>query len=423
MAPLKYWIWLSTLQGLGDRAKLRLLEHFSSPEEIYYAQSGDLLQVEGITKAHALLLENKSLQRAEQVLGDCARDGQFILTMDDAAYPTRLRDIFDPPLVLYGKGSLPLFDEEVAVAVVGTRKCSPYGVDAAGQLGYELAREGALLVSGMAKGIDSEALRGALRAGGFTAAVLGGGVDVVYPAENRRLYEDIAATGVILSEYPPGTEARGSHFPVRNRILSGLCLATLVVEAPEKSGALITARQAADQGRDVFAVPGNIDVPSCVGSNRLLRDGATLVTSGWDIMCEYQDQFPGRVRAYTAPGTLACYGDEVPEFVETPPLQVAQMPRTLEKKPKPKPKKDKKVIDKRENTPYIDLNDIKIRLSPEEAAIAQAIGAEERLVDDVIAQAGLPAGKVLATLTLMEVKGLVRRLPGRRVTLRTKGKQ
>ena len=231
------------------------------------------------------------------MLEDCARDGQFLLTMDDAGYPARLRNIYDPPLLLYGKGSLPLFDDEVAVTVVGTRDCTPYGVRAASQLGYELARQGALLVSGMAKGIDGEALKGALRAGGFTAAVLGGGADVVYPAANRRLYEDIAATGVILSEYPPGTEPKGDHFPVRNRLLSALSLATVVVEAPEKSGALITAATALEQGREVFAVPGPFDAPKSRGCNALIREGAGLVCEAWDVLSFYESRFPHEAAA------------------------------------------------------------------------------------------------------------------------------
>ena len=194
MAALKYWLWLTTAPALSNRAKLLLLEHFSSPEDVYYAQPDQLCLVEGITRQQAESLSDKSLARAEKVLADCARDGQFIVTMDDAAYPARLRDMYDPPVLLYGKGSMPLFDEEAAVAVVGTRKCSPYGTRAASQLGYELARQGGLVISGLAKGIDGAAHQGALRAGGFTAAVLGGGVDVIYPPENRRLYEDIAAT-------------------------------------------------------------------------------------------------------------------------------------------------------------------------------------------------------------------------------------
>ena len=179
MAALKYWLWLTTAPALSNRAKLLLLEHFSSPEDVYYAQPDQLCLVEGITRQQAESLSDKSLARAEKVLADCVRDGQFIVTMDDAAYPARLRDMYAPPVLLYGKGSMPLFDEEAAVAVVGTRKCSPYGTRAASQLGYELARQGGLVISGLAKGIDGAAHQGALRAGGFTAAVLGGGADVV----------------------------------------------------------------------------------------------------------------------------------------------------------------------------------------------------------------------------------------------------
>ena len=158
MAALKYWLWLTTAPALSNRAKLLLLEHFSSPEDVYYAQPDQLCLVEGITRQQAESLSDKSLARAEKVLADCARDGQFIVTMDDAAYPARLRDMYDPPVLLYGKGSMPLFDEEAAVAVVGTRKCSPYGTRAASQLGYELARQGGLVISGLAKGIDGAGL-------------------------------------------------------------------------------------------------------------------------------------------------------------------------------------------------------------------------------------------------------------------------
>ena len=296
MAALKYWVWLTTLPGLTNRSKLLLLEHFPSPEDIYYAQPEDLPPVEGLSSSQAALLSDKSTDRAEDVLARCAKGDIFLLTMQDALYPDRLRNIYDPPVLLYGRGRMPLFDEEAAVSVVGTRTCTPYGISAAEELGYQLAKEGAVVVSGLARGIDGASHRGALRAGGFTAAVLGGGVDVVYPAENRRLYEDIAATGVLLSEYPPGTEPMGSHFPVRNRILSGLSLAVLVVEAPERSGALITANTALEQGRDVFAVPGPIDAPNSRGSNRLIRDGAGLVTCGWDILEGYRSRFPHRLR-------------------------------------------------------------------------------------------------------------------------------
>ncbi len=233
------------------------------------------------------------------------RKEQFILTMQDAAYPNRLRGIYDPPVLLYGRGALPLFDEEAAIAVVGTRSCTPYGVAVAEEFGYEMAKQGALVVSGMARGIDAAAQRGALRAGGLTAAVLGGGVDVVYPAENRRLYEDIAAVGVLLSEYPPGTEPRSGHFPVRNRIMSGLTLASVVVEAPPRSGALITAHLALDQGRDVFAVPGPITAEASRGCNELIREGAGLASCAWDILGEYEARFPLRLHK-TARSSRRC---------------------------------------------------------------------------------------------------------------------
>ena len=419
MAALKYWLWLTTAPMLSNRAKLLLLEHFSSPEDVYYAQPDQLCLVEGITRQQAESLSDKSLARAEKVLADCARDGQFIVTMDDAAYPARLRDMYDPPVLLYGKGSMPLFDEEAAVAVVGTRKCSPYGTRAASQLGYELARQGGLVISGLAKGIDGAAHQGALRAGGFTAAVLGGGVDVIYPPENRRLYEDIAATGVLLSEYPPGTEPRGGHFPVRNRIISGLSLAVVVVEAPEKSGALITARLAAEQGRDVFAVPGNIDQPSFVGSNRLLRDGAIMVSSGWDILSEYEALFPDKIRKEDAPAHQTAYPDEVRKAAEAekPLLKVAQKLRLPRKNENLKKDLAPQGIDKTPCAPYSDVGSVRPKLSPEEQTIVDALSGGQRLVDDVIAETGLSTGKLLSSLTMLELKGIIKRLPGKRIVL------
>ena len=296
MAALKYWVWLTTLPGLTEYNKLLLMEHFSSPEDIYYADQEVLWQVEGLGKEQAALLDNKSMAAADRILADCARKGIFLITMADALYPERLRNIYQPPLLLYGKGAMPLFDEEVAIAMVGTRDGTPYGIHCAEKLGYELAQQGGMVVSGMAKGIDAAAMRGALRAGGFTCGVLGGGVDVVYPAENRRLYEDIAATGVLLSEYPPQTRPEAWHFPVRNRILSGLSVAAVVVEAPAKSGALITAGNAVEQGREVFAVPGPIDAPNSAGCHQLIREGAGLVTCAWDILGEYESRYPHKLR-------------------------------------------------------------------------------------------------------------------------------
>ena len=400
MAALKYWVWLTTLPGLGERAKLQLLAHFGSPEEIYFAPEGELLLAEGITKLQAALLADKSLDRAEKVLEDCARDGQFLLTMDDAGYPARLRNIYDPPLLLYGKGSLPLFDDEVAVTVVGTRDCTPYGVRAASQLGYELARQGALLVSGMAKGIDGEALKGALRAGGFTAAVLGGGADVVYPAANRRLYEDIAATGVILSEYPPGTEPRGDHFPVRNRLLSALSLATVVVEAPEKSGALITVATALEQGREVFAVPGPFDAPKSRGCNALIREGAGLVCEAWDVLSFYESRFPHKLRPLRATIPPLPKGAEPESDAPAVPVQETPAPTTP-------------VL------PVLDISQDTAGLTDDQIAVLSVLQADiPTLTDDAALLAELPVRRVLSALTVLEIDGYVCR-QGARSFLRT----
>ena len=270
MSALKFWVWLTEQNRLGGPARQALLEHFGSPEEVYYAEPGDLLQVEGITADQVQALENKSLDRAQSILEECARKDIFLLTAQDALYPQRLKNIYDPPLLLYGRGSMPLFDEEAAVAVVGTRSCSPYGIRTAERFGFEMSKQGGLVVSGLARGIDAASQLGALRAGGLTAAVLGCGVDVVYPPENDRLYEDVAASGVLLSEYPPGAEPFGWHFPARNRILSGLCLATLVVEAvielnvsPKKSRGFdeIAATIAAfDEVESVLLMSGGYDL-------------------------------------------------------------------------------------------------------------------------------------------------------------------
>ena len=226
--------------------------------------------------------------------------------------------------------------------------------------------------------------------------------------------------GCILTEFAPGTEPAGRNFPRRNRIISGLSCGDLVVEAPEKSGALITARLAADQGRDVFTVPANIDNPAGKGTNQLLKDGAIPVENGWDVMREYVHQYPERVAKRTGGAQLQASAEEVrqaAEYAERKPLKVAQKPRKPAKSQPPKKVETKKVIDKRENEPYIDLNEIESSLSEDERVIVRLLASGQKLVDDVIAESGKNAGTVLASLTLLEVKGIVRRLPGRYIPL------
>ena len=407
-----HWIWLATRAGLGDRGRMALLQRFADAEDIYYAAAVEYDRVEGLSAEALSSLQEKSLTEAEQILADCRRENIHILTWQDALYPKRLKNIADPPVVLYYKGSLPQVDALPCIAVVGTRSASAYGMSTAKRMGYQIAACGGITVSGVASGVDAMAMRGALSAGAPVIGVLGCGADVVYPVSNRALYADTQRQGCLLTEFPPGTPPLGWNFPRRNRIISGLSCGVLVVEAPEKSGALITARQAADQGRDVFVVPGNIDVPSCKGSNALLRDGAIAVSSGWDVMSEYQAQFPGKITENRADCRQNVYPEEMEQ---AQPLLVAQKPKQPEKKQRRTIFRKKKEIDNTASSPYIDADKPRPALSADEEKLLSCIGADSMLVDDVISASDLPAGQVLAMLTMLEIKGVITRLPGKRI--------
>lgn len=418
---LTHWLWLAHRPSLPDRMKAVLLQQFEDPEDIYYADSAAFDHIEGLSPEAREALRDKDLIPAEEILDRCRQKHLHILTYRDAAYPGRLRNIPDPPMVLYYKGHLPEFDANPVIALVGTRKASAYGLTTAKRLGYQIGKCGGILVSGMANGIDGLAMSGALSAGAVTVGVLGCGADIIYPASNRSLFRDVEETGCILSEFPPGYPPGKWTFPKRNRIISGLSNGVLVVEAPEKSGALITARLAAEQGRDVFAVPGNIDLPTFTGSNRLLRDGAIMVSSGWDILSEYEALYPDKIRKDDAPAKQRAYPDEVEAAAregETILPKVAQKPKLPAKKPALKKNLEKKTIDNGQTTSYSDVNDILPKLSQDEKTIVLAIQNGERLVDDVIAETGLTTGKLLSALTMLELKGILRRLPGKRITLK-----
>ena len=388
MSALKYWLWLTELRGLKNQTRLALLRHFGTPEDVFYADAGEILLTEGITREQAAILEDHRLDTADRVLADCQRLNLRLLTIQDAEYPGRLKNIYDPPCLLYVKGRLPAFDEEVAAAVVGTRDATPYGISSAEKLGYGLTKGGAVVVSGLAKGIDAAATRGALRAGGVTVGVVGNGLDVHYPYESRYLYEDVAAAGVLLSEYAPGTEPAKNHFPARNRILSGLSLATLVVEAPERSGALITADTAVEQGRDVFAVPGPIDAPNSVGCNRLIREGAVLTADAWDLLQEYEARFPDKLRR---------------EEARKEPEKVGYEARQKEE-PRPVP-------------PSLRLSDPAVSLTDDQIALLRALSDQEPIqVDDLIEQTGIPTRRVLSALTLLEIEQYVQQHSGKHYT-------
>ena len=412
-----HWLWLDNLPGLSCRMKTILMNHFSDPEEVYYADVDSFSNIDGLSPAAKQSLKNKSLDLAEAISKTCREKNLQILSLCDAAYPAALKRIFDPPLVLYYRGQLPDFGTYPTIGVVGTRKASSYGLTTARGLGFQIAGCGAIVVSGMASGIDAMAMSGALDAGGIPVGVLGCGADVVYPTSNSDLFRQVEQHGCILSEFAPGTPPLRHNFPQRNRIISGLSNGVLVVEAPEKSGAMITARLAIEQGRDVFAVPGNIDQPSCAGSNQLLKDGATVASSGWDVVGEYRELYPTRVHQNITSDQMAASTKET-QNEEKVPEKVAQKPKHPEKNPNLKKKLDKKVIDNRAAKPYSDVNKRLPNLDIHEQAVLDAIKNGACTVDDVIAATDLTPQTVTSALTMLIVKGVVERLPGNRVKMK-----
>ncbi len=354
-----YWLALSLTPGVGSIFIKRLLDRFGTPEAVFQAPLDELLQIEGLgEKVAREIQKGPAEKKVEKELHLLEGVGGKVMTMKDASYPKRLKEIYDPPPVLYVRGEL-REEDELAVAIVGSRKTTPYGKWMTEKMGQELARHGITIVSGMARGIDSHAHWGALSGGGRTIAVLGSGVDVVYPPENRNLYKRIIDQGAVLSEFPMGSPPEGGHFPKRNRIISGLSIGVVVVQAGMESGSLITANYALEQGREVFAVPGNVGSDSSRGTHQLIKDGAKLVESSEDILEEVLPQWR-RER-------------ETPQDVERP------------------------VLD----------------LSEEENVLYEQLGETPLHIDVLIRESQFDPGKVSSLLLNLELKGLISQWPGK----------
>ncbi len=354
------WIRLNR-SGLSPQRQRQLLDAFSSPKAIFAASDSSLLRLRGFSELHLTKVRQAQKDaQPERDLWKLERMGAWILTIRDDRYPPLLRRLPDPPLMLYVLGTVTVEDER-AVAVVGTRKPSDYGRRIAYRIGADLAQAGITVVSGLAEGIDTAVHKGALDAGGRTFAVLGSGLDVPYPHSNKDLARRIADNGALLTEFPLGTTPQAWHFPQRNRIISGMCLAVVIVEAPLKSGALITADWAAEQGRDVFVVPGPVDQASFEGNHRLLREGARLFTSASDLL------------------------DEIGL-------------KEMAAKPKAKPREQLRLPD----------------LSPPETKIWTVLTDEWKHADEIVRESDLTIGDVLSALTLLEIKGVIERADGNR---------
>lgn len=397
MSAVKYWLWLSTASKLSPRATAALLEHYGNPENMFFAPRGEISKLLGDKAEGAEKLEQRDLDDAMRIIDKCESQSIRIITRQDAAYPDRLRNIYSPPGIIYVKGELCNVDEEAAIAIIGTRSASPYGIKMGRRLGFEISKCGGTVISGLTKGIDAAGAEGALQADGRCIGVLG----VPHELEKSRLAEEVAVRGALISEYPPGTEPYRSFFRARNRIAAGLSVGVLVVEAPEKSGTRLFANEAAEQGKEIFAVPGNADAENCKGTNILLKEGAKPVTEGWDVMCEFESLYPAKVKK-----------------------AAAQMPDTAQKVHYSKNNEEdksqkitKKVIDKPKSTAYIDLKKQLENLSPSQLKIVEAMDKPSVHVDDIIERCGLPPAKVLADLTMLQLKGYVIQESGKRFTL------
>jgi len=360
MADIRYWIALSMLSDIGPVRAKRLLSAFGTPEKIFDAGLSNLLAIESIGRHSATSIKKfSSWKDVENQVKLIEQKGITALSFESPAYPEMLREIEDAPLILYMKGNI-IPQDRYAISVVGSRKLTEYGASVADNFAGNLASMGFTIISGMARGVDSLSHRAALKAGGRTIAVLGSGVDVPYPPENKALMEKIIESGGVISEFTPGTLPDKENFPRRNRIISGLSLGVLVVEATSDSGALITARYAADQGREVFAVPGNITSANSEGTNKLIRNGARLVRHANDIVEELAPVLKGFIRS----------ADKV----------------------------------------AIDITD-------EEKSLCTVLSGEPKQIDEISRESGLPAAKVLGVLLRLEIKGAVKQITGKRFYL------
>jgi DNA processing protein len=353
MDDKKYWVAFNLIKGIGAVRMQGLIAYFGDLESAWNADAADLIQAGlGLKVVERVVAARKSVN-LEKILEKIQAQNIKVLTWQDREYPPPLKEIDQPPPVLYARGEY-LPDDLFAVAVVGTRKVTPYGRQVAEELASFLASNGITVVSGLARGVDSVAHQAALKAGGRTIGVLGSGVDVIYPPEHAKLAERMMQCGVLLSDYAPGVPPDASNFPPRNRIISGLSLAVVVVEAGETSGALITAEFAAEQGREIFAVPGGIYAPQSRGANKLLQNGAQPLLSVQDLMQALDFTRIGEHKA----ARKALPADET------------------------------------------------------EARLLDILGVEPLHVDEIRAQAQLPVEKVSAALALMELKGMVRQVGG-----------
>ena len=384
-----YWLWLSLL-NVSIKARSAIIGDFGSAERAFHSKAGCFRSLKGVTAKEAALLEDRSLQNAETSLELCNRYGITALPITDPQYPERLKEIYLPPPVLYLQGKLLPIDELPVVSVIGTRKASPYGIKMGQRIAFEVSKCGGTVLSLLTPGIDEAAAIGMLKSGRPGIAVLGTSHDHC----RSDLLQDVSSGGAVISEYPPGKQLSKHFFRERNRIAAGLSVGVVVVEAPEKSGTRFFVTDAVEQGKDIFAIPGNADAENSAGTLSMLKEGAKLVTCGADVMEEYELRFPDLI----CREAFACSFDDE-KGIEEAEIQ-------------PDPAAENPVSGKRADAPEANMGRY-TGLTEEQLLILQNISHVPTHIDEITEKAGLTVPKVLAQLTVLEIKGVVVRKPGK----------
>lgn len=403
MEEVVYWLWLSRLFSYGSDKPHALLKLFGSPEQVFHADGQALFETGFLSRDEVAAVKTTSLDRASLILEDCTKENIQIVPFNHPDYPERLKNIYGAPVVLYVKGDISGIDDQVAVTVVGTRNASDYGRMVTGNLSYQLARAGAVIISGCAVGIDAYAHMGALKAGGRTIAVLGCGLDVNYPAQNAVLKQNILKKGALISELPPKTQPTPKIFPVRNRLMAALGLGVLVTEAPVKSGSLITADFAMEQGKDLFCVPPhNIFDEKYSGVAKYIRDGAISVFSAQDILFEYFNDYAHKLDADKVLGGFLHSKDKklVPKKASAKELPVTKVSPAMQE------------VEEIKTRPAWDES-----LSSYDKRVYDLMSTVPKGVDAISVEAELPIPQVLAILTQLELLGYIASFSGRRYAL------
>lgn len=388
MTDVKYWVWYSLAIGVGNRND-EILSAFPDPRELYEStvEKAMLSGILSIRKAEKILA--MPMEKAENIVRLCEKNGWKIVTPDSPHYPHGLRRLIDMPLALYVDGDESLLDSEVAVGVVGTRKPGGESVDIAKKISAQAAAAGAVIVSGGALGIDSAAHEGALLAKGKTVCVLGCGLGTNYLRENEPLRRQISRSGALVTEYPPLTPATRFTFPARNRIISGLSRGVLVVEAGEHSGSLITARRASEQGKEVYAIPGSVLSTAYMGANKLIRDGAKAVSCAADILTPYSVMYPDIIKLE----------------------KIEELPEELRIIKPTGPKQEEKEDPVKNKRPLAD------NIPPEAAAVYEFFGSSPLHPDEISAISGMPLSTVISALFKLEVEDYIEQTDGKNYTL------